>query len=161
MADRGDPAYLRPCTPADDPFLAVVFATTWADQVAALPNQALAQHVLRIQHIAQEHRFAVRYPGHERYLVVWEDEPAGRLYLHRGADTVQIVDLTLLPAFRSRGIAARIVHDLCDRAADDGRRVSLLVGRRDRRLADMVTSLGFTRTSQDDLETLYEWRPDA
>jgi GNAT superfamily N-acetyltransferase len=159
MADRGDPAYLRPCTPADDPFLAVVFATTWADQVAALPNQSLAQHVLRIQHIAQEHRFAARYPGHDRYLVIWEGEPAGRLYLHRTPEAVQIVDVTLMPAFRSRGIAARIVHDLCDRAAQDGRRVTLLVGNRNSRLADLVLGLGFVRTGRDDLETLFEWRP--
>jgi GNAT superfamily N-acetyltransferase len=161
MAEQGGPAYLRPCTPADDPFLAVVFSTTWADQVAALPNQNLAQHVLRIQHIAQERRFAVAYPGHERYVVVSGDEPVGRLYLQPSADVVHIVDLTLMPAHRSRGLATRIVHDLCDQAALDGRRVSVLVSRLHPRVADLVRSLGFAQTSQDDLETLFEWVPPA
>ena len=70
MEPLGSIAYLRACTEADDAFVYDVFSTTWESEVAALPNQNLAQHVLRIQHIAQERRFASRYPGHQRYIVL-------------------------------------------------------------------------------------------
>ena len=53
MTPLGSLTYLRPCAASDDAFLYAVFSTTWESEVAALPNQNLAQHVLRIQHIAQ------------------------------------------------------------------------------------------------------------
>ena len=89
MTPLGSLTYLRPCAASDDAFLYAVFSTTWESEVAALPNQNLAQHVLRIQHIAQERRFASRYPDHERYVVLVDGQPAGRLYVHQD-------DLTLM-----------------------------------------------------------------
>src|SRR4029079_16547239 len=85
MALLGDVAYLRSCTEADDACVYDVFCTTWESEVAALPNQNLAQHVLRIQHIAQERRFASQYPDLQRYIVVQDGEPAGRPYSHETA----------------------------------------------------------------------------
>ena len=62
----------------------------------SLPNPGLAQLVLRIQHIAQERRVAGRYPGHDRFVVVEDGERVGRLYVHQGASTLHVLDLTLL-----------------------------------------------------------------
>jgi hypothetical protein len=78
MWSLGSLACLRPCVQEDEAFLYDVFCTTWENQVAALPNPNLAQHVLRIQHIAQERRFASRYPGHHRYVVLDDGEPVRR-----------------------------------------------------------------------------------
>src|SRR5262245_13607447 len=111
MRTPGSLAYLRPCTDVDDAFLYDVFCTTWESEVAALPNPNLAQHVLRIQHIAQERRFSTRYPSHERFVVLEDGEPAGRLYVHLGESMMHVIDLTLLPRFRSHGIGTRIFRD--------------------------------------------------
>lgn len=78
MGSLGEIAGLRQCVPADEVFLYDVFCATWASEVAALSNPRLP-HVLRIQYIAQERRFTSFYPGNQRFVVVHDDAPAGRL----------------------------------------------------------------------------------
>ncbi len=159
MGLLGDVAYLRSCTEADDAFVYDVFCTTWESEVAALPNQNLAQHVLRIQHIAQERRFASRYPAHQRYIVLEDGEPAGRLYVDENDTTMHVVDLTLMPRFRDRGIGSRIFRDLFAHAADAGKTITLRVERRNERATMLFSKLGFDLTSVDDLDNYFEWVP--
>jgi GNAT superfamily N-acetyltransferase len=159
MTSMGRQSYLRPARASDDAFLYDVFCTTWADEVAALPNQNLAQHVLRIQHIAQERRFAQKYPGHQRYVVVEDGEPAGRLYLHHDETTTHVVDVTLLPRYRSHGLGTRVFADLLAQCADQGRTMSLRVSRRNRRAVELCNRLGLTLTAVDDLENHFQWAP--
>lgn len=153
--------YLRSCQACDDGFLYAVFATTWASEVAALPNQNLARHVLRIQHIAQERRLAGRYPGHDRFVVSVDGQAAGRLYVTEDDQRMHIIDLTLLPEYRSRGLGSAIVHDLFELASGQGLTVSLRVSRSNRRAMDLCTRLGFTLVQVDDLDGYFEWTPPA
>lgn len=161
MTYLGDLAYLKPCDTTDDSFLYDVFATTWESEVAALPNQNLARHVLRIQHIAQERRFATRYPGHQRFVILEDGLPAGRLYLHHDGPVMHVIDLTLMPAFRSRGIGTRVFTDVCHEAAQDGRSVTLRVGRRNTRATGLYAALGFRLVAVDDLDNHFEWSTSA
>ncbi|CAN5480300.1 hypothetical protein BH10ACT10_BH10ACT10_11010 [soil metagenome] len=161
MGTLGSIAYLRPCTEADDAFVYDVFCTTWESEVAALPNQNLAQHVLRIQHIAQERRFAARYPRHQRFLVLEDGEPAGRLYVHETDSSMHVVDLTLMPAFRDRGIGTRIFQDLFRHAEAADQSISLRVERRNERATMLYSALGFDLVTVDDLDNFFEWRPTS
>jgi GNAT superfamily N-acetyltransferase len=159
MVDLGRGTYLRPCEPSDDAFIYDVFCTTWESEVAALPNKNLAQHILRIQHIAQERRFASRYPGHQRLVVMAAGQRAGRLYLFETQASLQIVDLTLLPQFHSRGIGTRILHHLMSEATRDGSTIALGVPRTNKRATRLYAALGFQLVSVDDLENGFEWTP--
>jgi ribosomal protein S18 acetylase RimI-like enzyme len=159
MGSLGRLAYLRPCEDDDDGFLYDVFCTTWENEVAALPNPNLAQHVLRIQHIAQERRFASRYPGHHRFVVLVDGEDAGRVYVHEGHSSLHVIDLTLLPAFRSAGVGTRLARDVFGYAAERGMSVTLRVPRRNRRACELYSSLGFRLVRVDDLDNYFEWRP--
>jgi ribosomal protein S18 acetylase RimI-like enzyme len=157
MTPLGTLAYLRPCEASDDPFLYDVFATTWESEVAALPNQNLAQHVLRIQHIAQERRFSGRYPDYERYVVLVGDTPAGRLYVHQHGSTMHVIDLTLMPEHRNKGLGSQVLRDLFDLAARADMTVTLRVGRRNRQATDLANKLGFRLVNVDDLDNYFEW----
>ena len=161
MGDLGRLTYLTPAGEGDEAFLYDVFCTTWEDEVAALPNPKLANHVLRIQHTAQERRFQARYPGHERFVITHEGERAGRLYLHRTPTMVHAIDMTLLPPYRSRGIGSRVVGDLFDVAAAAGLSVTLRVPRRNSRATALYTGLGFSLVTMDDLDNYFEWTPDS
>lgn len=155
----GSIACLRACTEADDAFVYDVFSTTWESEVAALPNQNLAQHVLRIQHIAQERRFASQYPALQRYIVVQDGEPAGRLYVHESASLLEVVDLTLMPRFRDHGIGTGIFHQLFEHATSEGQTIALRVERRNERATMLYSQLGFDLVSVDDLDNYFEWTP--
>jgi ribosomal protein S18 acetylase RimI-like enzyme len=159
MTNLGRGTELRPCEPSDDAFLHDVFCTTWESEVAALPNKNLAQHILRIQHIAQERRFATRYPGHDRLVVLDGGRRAGRLYLFETESSLQVVDLTLLPQFRSSGIGTRILRHLMSEAARDGSTISLGVPRTNKRATELYAALGFQLVSVDDLENGFQWTP--
>jgi len=155
----GSIACLRACTEADDAFVYDVFSTTWESEVAALPNQNLAQHVLRIQHIAQERRFASQYPDLQRYIVVQDGEPAGRLYVHESESLLEVVDLTLMPRFRDHGIGTGIFHQLFEHATREGQTIALRVERRNERATMLYSQLGFDLVSVDDLDNYFEWTP--
>lgn len=159
MALLGSISYLRSCTDADDAFVYDVFCTTWESEVAALPNQNLARHVLRIQHIAQERRFAGRYPGHHRFIVVEDGQPAGRLYVHETDSMLHVIDLTLMPQFRSRGIGRRVFRDLFTYATREGKSITVRVGRRDERVTSFYASLDFRLVAVDDVDNYFEWTP--
>ena len=152
-------AYLRQCTEADEAFVYDVFCTTWESEVAALPNQNLAQHVLRIQHIAQERRFAGRFPDHQRYVVKEGDQPVGRLYVDETGPVLQVIDLTLMPRVRDRGLGTRIFQDLMAYAESRGLTVRLRIERRNERATMLWTGLGFELVSMDDLDNFFEWVP--
>ena len=159
MRDLGSLPYLVPAGEADESFLYDVFCTTWADEVAALPNPGLAAHVLRIQHTAQERRFENRYPGYERLVVLHGGERAGRLYLHRRGATVHAIDMTLLPRYRSLGIGTRLVSDLLEVARENNQTVTLRVPRRNPRATALYGTLGFRLVTIDDLDSYLEWSP--
>jgi GNAT superfamily N-acetyltransferase len=150
-------SYLKPVRPDDNDFLYDVFCTTWQDEVAALPNQNLARHVLRIQHTAQERRFDNRYAGHRRFVVTHDGERVGRFYLFASGSMLTIVDLTLLPEFRRRGIGTQLVRDLMREASADGHRISMRVARRNEMSMDVYASLGFELVASDDLDHYFEW----
>ena len=145
------------CDPFDDRFLYDVFCTTWSSQVAALPDQSLARHVLRIQHTAQEQRFASEYPDHERLVVARDGERVGRLYLFQTPSSVHVVDLTLLPRARSQGIGTRVFADLMGSAAADGRSLTARVSRRNTGAIGLCAALGFRLDSVDDLDSFLSW----
>ena len=157
MTALGSLTYLRPCAASDDAFLYALFATTWQSEVAALPNQNLAQHVLRIQHIAQERRFESRYPGYDRFVVLSGDEPAGRLYVFDKGSTMHVVDLTLAVEHRSKGLGSQILRDLFEVAAEQDKTVTMRVSRRNRQATDLATNLGFRLVNVDDLDHYFEW----
>lgn len=161
MHEVGTRAWRRPARAEDDGILYDVFSSTWQRAVAAMPDPALTCHFLRIQYTAQERLFAARYPDLERSVVMVGDEPAGRVYLHRSPTSIRIVDLSLLPAFRGRGIARALVTELLNEAAERGRTVTLRLPRSNEGALPRYEEAGFRLVSGDDLDLHLEWTPPA
>ena len=159
MTNMVDLASVRPCTAPDDALVYDVFCTTWQSEVAALPNQSLAQHVLRIQHIAQERRLAETHPGFERLVVLDDGEPAGRLYLDRNGAQIEILDLTLLEQARGREVGTRLMSELFDLATREDRTIEISISRRREQTNNFYLKQGFRLTAVDDLDNHFEWSP--
>ena len=159
VGDQGWSDFVRPATSDDDAFLYDVFCTTWRDEVATMPNPGLVQHFLRIQYTAQNRRFGQRFPGYERSVVMHAGERAGRLFVHRSPSMLHIVEVTLLPEFRSRGIGSTLLRGLLEEAATAGQSVSLRVARRNVRAAELYNAIGFRLVTMDDQDNYFEWTP--
>jgi ribosomal protein S18 acetylase RimI-like enzyme len=83
---------------------------------------------------------------------------AGRFYVDRRSDDIRIVDITLLPEYRARGIGTALIGALLDEAAGCGQRVSIHV-ERNNRARRLYERLGFDEVAEHGLYFLMEARP--
>jgi len=84
---------------------------------------------LRAQFDAQDAWWRESYKGASFDVVVVDGEPAGRLYVHRGASELRIVDIALLPEHRGSGIGTALLDNLLAEADAAGKSVTIHVER--------------------------------
>ena len=105
VAARQHDASLRAATDADLPFLAELYISTRAEEVAQTGWPPDAQRAFLLsQHAAQHDHYTRHYDGAERNIIERDGEPIGRLYLFEGASDLRIVDIALLPHARRTGL---------------------------------------------------------
>jgi ribosomal protein S18 acetylase RimI-like enzyme len=140
----GAPAVeLRPATDADLPFLARVYASTRAEELAPLPwTDEQRRAFLAHQFAAQSADYARNYPDASYDVVVVDGDPAGRLILDRGERELHIVDIALLPEHRGRGIGTRLLRPLLEEADREDLTVAIYVESSNRALS-LYRRLGF------------------
>ena len=140
---------VRPMTEADRPFVAALYASTRADEIAGFgwPPE-LARAFLDQQHRAQEQHYRAVYPGADWLIVEREGRPVGRLYVEERALSLHLIDISLLPERRGSGLGSALLADLIARAEALGKAVSLQVEKVNpaRRLYDR---LGFRATADN------------
>ena len=121
---------LRNSTPADEKFLYTVYASARADELALTDwSAAQKESFLRMQFEAQASYYTENYPGAEFQVILFDDKPVGRLYLHRRRDEIRIMDIALLPEFRGRGIGSSLLHEIMNEARPANLRVTIHVER--------------------------------
>lgn len=149
----------RPATEDDLPFFSDLYASTRAEEVAATgwPPE-LQRAFLQQQHEAQHGHYGNVYPEAERLVIERGGEAAGRLYLAEWEKEVRVVDISLGPAQRGRGLGEAILRDVQEDAASRGKGVSIHVEKHNpaRRLYER---LGFATAEDKGIYDLMEWRP--
>jgi ribosomal protein S18 acetylase RimI-like enzyme len=121
---------LRPAEPLDEEFLYRVYASTRAEELAVVPwDEAEKAVFLRAQFDAQDRWYHEHYARASFEVVLIAGEPAGRLYLHRSAEEIRIVEIALLPEYRGRGIGSWLLGAVLDEADAAGKRVTIHVER--------------------------------
>lgn len=114
-------------TDDDLPFVAALYATTRAEEVASTGWPAEMQAAfLDQQHRAQHGYYRTAYPDGEWLLIERAGAPIGRLYLAVDGGMLLLVDISLIPAARGSGLGTAILSDLL---ASESRPVELHVER--------------------------------
>lgn len=152
---------LRPVGPDDDELLQRVFASTREAELSLVDWDAGQKDAfLRMQFDAQRRHYEEHYPGASFQVVLVDGAPAGRLYVARWPEEVQVVDIALLPEYRNIGVGAVLLHRILCEAGAEGKRVTLHVERVNpaRRLYER---LGFSSTRDDGIHLLMTWLPPA
>lgn len=147
---------LRPATAADRPFLLALFAATSAIAHAPLPP-AQRDALLAMQLDAQERSHRARFPDARFDVIEEAGAPIGRLCVDRSADTLRLVDVALLTAWRGRGIGTALLRELQEEAVRTQRRVALYVASGNP-AARLYGRLGFQVVAEDALGRDLEWR---
>ena len=153
----------RAMAEADLPFVAALYASTRAEEVAATQwPEEMQQAFLAQQHQAQHHHYQAHFPAAEWLIIEAAGAPIGRLYLDERDDDLHLIDISLTPERRGGGIGSAILEDLIDQARALNKTISLFVEPPNpaRRLYERF---GFV--SDPERETaVYElmvWRPEA
>jgi ribosomal protein S18 acetylase RimI-like enzyme len=150
---------LRPVEDDDQPFLFRLYASTRAHELAPLGwDQAASEAFLRAQFELQDRAYRQANPEALFAVVLVDRAPGGRLYVNRDPDAIHVIDISLLPEHRGRGIGTTLLRQLLE----EGRQAATCVtieALRSGRALPLYQRLGFEIKHQDDVYAALEWRP--
>lgn len=136
----------------DVPFLRALYATTRQAEMAAAAGWSDVQKLafLAQQFAAQRADYRTRIADCRFAVIERDGTPIGRLYLQRRVAHLHIVDITLLPVVRGRGLGSAILQAVIERARTVGYGVGLVAERGNPAL-NLYRRLGFIALDETDL----------
>ena len=150
---------LRAVRPEDQEFLFVVYASTRADEMRLVDwDAAQKESFVRMQFDAQSQFYTQNYPGAHYQVVLLDNQPAGRLYVHRRNDEIRIMDITLLPEFRRRGIGSNLLNQIMEEGRKHNLPVTIHVERFNPAL-HLYARLGFCLAEDKGVYYFLKWSP--
>ena len=153
------PVSFRPITEADMPFLKHLYGTTRAEEMAMVDwTQDQKDEFVAFQFHAQHTHYQEHYGDAEFSMILLDGEPIGRVYIDRRKDEHRIVDITLLPDQRGKGIGGGVMQDLLNEAAAAGKMVRIHVDRNNN-ARNLYDRLGFQPIEENEIYLLMEWKP--
>jgi ribosomal protein S18 acetylase RimI-like enzyme len=156
MIDR-ETIRFRAETEDDVEFMLRLYASTREEELRQVDwtDEQKAEFV-RQQFDAQRTHYRGNYDDAEYLVIVENDVPIGRLYLHRRPEDLRIMDIALMPEHRRRGIGALLLQEVLDEAGASGKTASIHVEVFNPALR-LYERLGFRRIDTFGPYYLLEW----
>lgn len=149
---------LRPETADDLPFLRELYLSVRDGEVGfrdLLPTTRTA--ILEQQFEWQHAQYRAANPQGWFTIVMVDDKPGGRFYLVRLADSLRVVDISLLPEFRGHGIGTQLMLNVRAESIRTGLpiRLSVVAGNA---AGGFYKHLGFQVIGRDEVRLELEWK---
>ena len=123
-----DPVTLRAARPTDLDFLVALYASTRADEFAAMGWPVETERAfMRMQFDAQRRDYEQRHPGAAIDIVEQCRCPIGRLWVAQDARSLTVLDIAIVAELRGRGIGTECLQRVLRRADLAGLDVELQV----------------------------------
>lgn len=153
---------LRTIEHKDMPSLLDMYASTRKEEMERVADwtDLMKREFIASQFEAQHTHYQKNYIGADFWVICQNKKNIGRLYLHdnfqgRG---MRIIDITLLPDYRNKGIGAGLLKDLMKRSAELNRPLSIHVESFNP-AKNLYTRLGFNKISETNgVYHLMEWK---
>ncbi len=150
----------RPITAEDEEFLCRVYASTREEELAQTDwDNAQKENFLRMQFHAQHTHYQTYYTGAQFQIILWYDEPIGRLYLAYWKNEIRLIDIALLPAHRGQGLGATIIKRIQAEGAEAGLPVCIHVEKFNPALR-LYERLGFRAIEDKGVYWFMEWQAE-
>lgn len=148
---------LRPVGPDDEALLLALYASTRAAEMAMVPwSDEQREAFVKMQFAGQQAHYQKTYPAASHQIMVSDDRPIGRLYVARLADQIRIIDITVMPLERNRGIGTLVLKELMAEGAQTGKGVTIYVENYSPSLS-LFERLNFKRIEQQGFHLLLQW----
>lgn len=149
---------LRAVAGGDEAFLLKVYASVRADELAQVPwSEAQREAFIKMQFDAQQLHYQTHNPAATHDLILLNERPIGRLYVARREGEVRILDITILPEHRNRGIGTSLLKTLMTEAVRAGKPLTIYVESYNPSYR-LFERLGFKKIEEtDEVNHLLEW----
>lgn len=148
---------LRPETADDIPFLMRLYASTREDELKLVDWSAAQKRAfVASQFQAQRRHYRAYYDGCTFDLLQQRGVPAGRLYLDERPSRLHIIDISLLPEWRGRGVGTAILRAMQAAGLARGKGVGIMVEKFNPAL-QLYQRLGFADVADHGVYLEMEW----
>jgi ribosomal protein S18 acetylase RimI-like enzyme len=153
---------LRPILPEDAEFLYEVYASTRADELAGVGwDEAQLKTFLRMQLNARDQSYRMHYAEIDDRVILFNNQPIGRLIVIRTDEEIRLADIALLPEHRSSGTGTSLIKNLITDASKRQRPIRLQVEKPNERARRLYERLDFITTGENLTHFQMEYQPDT
>ncbi len=119
---------LRTIEHKDMELLFTIFASTRTEEmiVTGWDNKQINEFLL-MQFNLQHTQYEQNYKNASLDIIMYDNKPAGRLYINRTVDDIRIIDISILPEFRHKGIGNYFLTELINESEQSNIQLSLHV----------------------------------
>jgi ribosomal protein S18 acetylase RimI-like enzyme len=150
---------LRLAVPEDRDFLFQLYSSTRMQEIAPFGWPAAQQAAfLRMQFNAQQSWYETAYAAAEQKIIEIDGSPIGRIMVVREPNAWLLIDISLLPELRGRGVGTELMQSLIRDCAAAGAVLRLQVLRVNP-AQRLYKRLGFAVTGEDPIYLQMELRP--
>jgi GNAT superfamily N-acetyltransferase len=161
-----DPSlHLRNISTDDEDILCEIYSSTRTAELEQLTDWTSSQKkaFLQGQFIAQHTYYQNHYKDAHFWVIEFRAQIIGRLYIdtcHEGK-SLRIIDISLLPEWRNKGIGKQILLDIMELAVDTNRSITIHVESFNPAM-NLYKGLGFVLVSETNgVYHLLEWKADS
>ena len=140
---------IRPETGLDMDFLAQLYRSTREDLLQTGLPESVLDSLIAMQFHAQHSGYRTRFPDADYDIIESAGTAIGSLIVNRGADTIRLVNIALLPQERRRGHGRRLILALQDEALTSNKMLTLSVSSQNLVAQRLYATLEFTAVSND------------
>ena len=85
------------------------------------------QAFIKMQSMAQLAEYKTKFPGAAFQVIIFSKQDAGRFYTWENDHEIRLIDITLLPPFRGKGIGSFLLGELIKKSDKLQKKISLHV----------------------------------
>jgi RimJ/RimL family protein N-acetyltransferase len=154
---------LRPECEADVPFLLRLYISTRWEELAPIIDWSQEQKIafLESQFGFQRYHYYTYYPTTDWAVLEQHGTPVGRIYLERQPAEINMLDIALLPEWRSRGIGTALIEAALAEAGAARQVLVIMVEKNNPRAYQLYERLGFRQVGDEGMHFTMEWRSEA
>lgn len=149
---------LRPAEPADETFLETVYAETRRGELAILNwSRQQENDFFKMQFRLQNQTYKMQFPNADYLVVELNKVPVGSLIVERSGE-IKLVNIALLPEFRSQGIGTFLLKQLQAEAKTANKSLTLHVLKTNDRAVSLYKRSGFAIINKDEMYLAMRWQ---
>jgi ribosomal protein S18 acetylase RimI-like enzyme len=151
---------LRPILESDIPFIDLVYGSTRVDELNMTGwSEIQKEAFITMQSRAQLAEYKTNFPGAKFELILYKQKKAGRIFTWESESEIRLIDITLLPAFRNKGIGTFLLNELISHSHKVRKKISLHVEPANPALY-LYSRLGFSRIRNNGRHYYMEREPE-